>query len=279
MMKRKLMLILPLIAFVLILGAGGQQHTNSTEASTDSGYHRPTLLIHGFHAGERTYDHFIDLAEQKHKAQYALTAVINGERINYYGDWTRTMSHPLIKVVFANNRASWDRNATWLNHLLDQLRNRYHVHSFDAIAHSRGTLDLLTAYSHSQPLQLRRAVLVAGPYDGAYRRDDFPHANRILSNGNPLIKHPEYRELVRNAQFFPDGVHVLNIMGDSHWHGTNSDGKVANVSSEALWPAMGPRFSSYREMTVYGHDASHHLIIRRNHRVMDAAMRFLWHES
>ncbi|KRM87224.1 alpha/beta hydrolase [Lacticaseibacillus thailandensis] len=279
MMNKRSWIIIPLMLVVLMLGAGGHNHAAATQASTTDGYHRPTILIHGFHAGERTYDNFIDLATHEHRAQYALTAVINGQQIHYYGDWTRSMQHPLIKVVFANNRASWDRNATWLNHLLDQLRSQYHVHSFDAVAHSRGTLDLLTAYSHSQPLQLRRAVLIAGPYDGAYRRDDFPHANHLLQNGKPMIKHPEYRELVHNAAFFPRGVRVLNIMGDDHWHGTNSDGKVANVSSKSLWPAMGPRFKSYRQLTVYGHNASHHRIIRHDNQVMRATMRFLWPTS
>ncbi|MFD0896262.1 alpha/beta hydrolase [Loigolactobacillus binensis] len=264
-----------LLSLLLLFTAGLFYTSTRVQATTPAHYRRPTLLIAGLGAGKQTYNNFITHAEQRDDGRYALTAVIEPDHIQYFGHWQPDYHHPLIKVVFANKWASWQQNAIWLNRLLTQLKQRYHIRSFNAIAHSRGNLDLLIAYSHQHPLLLKRAVLISVPADGALGRGDTLQ-NRLLANGRPEFRHDAYRDLVHARKDFPPGVHVLSIMGNV---GNGTDSRVTNVSSKSLVPALGQRFSSYRQVLVRGPLASHHLIVRRNPRVRRLALNFLWPEQ
>ncbi len=271
-MKRRIAYFSVLLALLLF----GVFYTNRQDhVAANSQYQRPTLLIAGLGAGKRTYNQLIDHAEQRDDGHYVLTAVIKPDTIQYFGDWQPSEQHPLIKVVFANKWASWQQNAIWLNRLLTQLKQRYHIRSFNAIAHSRGNLDLLIAYSRKHPLILKRAVLISVPADGALGRGDTLQ-NRLMANGRPEFRHSAYRDLVQARKRFPPGVHVLSIMGNV---GNGSDSRVTNVSSKSLVPALGGRFSTYRQVLVHGPLASHHLIVRRNPRVRRLAVNFLWPDA
>lgn len=269
---KKLKLIWLLLLLVAVVAIQPQHTTSAVQH-----YHRPTLLIHGLAASSATYDHFVARAERTDRGQYALTARITPKnKVHLLGHWDPNDPHPLIKVVFIDNMASWQRNAMWLNHLLHVLKNKYNIRSFDAVAHSRGNLDLLMAYGQQHLLELKRAVLVSVPANGALGRGDELGANRILKDGQPKLERPAYHDLVHLRPTFPPGVHVLNIMGNDG-NGTHSDGRVTNVSSRSLKPALGMRLASYHNLVVHGRFATHHTIIRRNAKVQRAAMNFLWH--
>lgn len=259
-------------ALIMLLMVGLFYTDTQNKVTAEVHYQRPTLLIAGFGAGKRTYNHFIDHAEQRDDGHYALTAVIKANHIQYFGDWRPDLQHPMIKVVFAQNKASWQQNAIWLNRLLTQLKQRYHIDSFNALAHSRGNLDLLIAYGQRHPLILKRAVLISVPADGALGRGDTLQ-NRLLANGRPKFRHSAYRDLMRAKKDFPPGVHVLSIMGNI---GNGTDSRVTNVSSKSLVPVLGDCFSTYRQVLVRGPLASHHLIVRRNPQVRRMAGNFLW---
>ncbi len=262
-----------LVAVLCLVTLGGTRHQTEARTQAKQTYARPTLLIHGYHAGVHTFGNYIMNDEVTRTAHLALRAVVSPRHIRYFGDWDPSDKHPLIQVVFKKNRAPWNRNAVWLNKVLRHLRKTYNVHTFNAVAHSRGCLDLLVAYAHAQPLRLKRAVLIGGAYDGALWRDDHLGANRLRHNGEPLIKHPEYHELMNNAPFFPRGTHVLSIMGDI---GNGSDGVVTNVSTQSLGFAMGNRFASYRTVKMTGPFANHHALPRTNTHVWAVTNRFLW---
>lgn len=266
-MRRRLIMIG--LAAWLLIAAWRPAPTVATRAH----YQSPTLLIHGFRAGPHTFDRFIDRAETTGQANLTLTAWVSAHGITYSGHWAKSVRHPLIKVVFTDNHQSWQQNAKGLNRLLRQLKSRYHLHAFDAVAHSRGNLDLLVAYGQAQPLTLRRAVLIAPPADGKMRLNDPLGQNHLKANGQPLYRHGQYRDLVKLRRHFPRTVHVLSIIGNI---GNGSDGVLTNVSSQALYPALGTRFASFRQVMVHGQNASHHWIIRRNPRVITRTLHFLW---
>ncbi|WP_127848854.1 alpha/beta hydrolase [Lacticaseibacillus hulanensis] len=274
------------VAIAILLGASGfTQHVQTTEPIAQTGntyaktrtvarYHTPTLLIHGLHAGPHAFDQLIRTAQNTRRGQLAMTAFVSPDHVTCSGFWPRALRHPLIRVVFNNNHQSWNTNARGLNLLLRHLKSVYGVHRFDAIAHSRGNLDLLRAYGEAHPLTLHKAVLVAVPANGKMRLDDPLGQNRILPNGQPLLKRRQYRDLVRLRPTFPrNKVHVLSIMGNI---GNGSDGVLTNVSSRSLYPALGSKFASFKQVIVRGRDVNHHWLIRRNPRVINMALNFLW---
>ena len=273
-MRRKMMLVVLMLGLLGVIAPVHHAAVTTAESRPVARYHEPTLLIHGYRAGPHAFDAFIRRAELTRRGRLILTAFIGQEGISYRGRWRPGVQHPLIRVVFTDNHRSWQANAQGLNTLLRQLKARYGVQSFNAVAHSRGNMDLLTAYGEQHPLVLRRAVLVAVPANGKIRIDDPLGQNRLLANGQPLYQHPQYRDLVRLRATFPwHTTRVLSVMGNI---GNGSDGVLTNVSSQSLAPALGRRFASFKQVVVTGRDVDHHWLIRRNPRVINLAMQFLW---
>ncbi|WP_155286395.1 alpha/beta hydrolase [Lacticaseibacillus zhaodongensis] len=242
-------------------------------AASTNGYSRPTVLVHGYKAGSGAFDNFINETQVNGQTTFALRVIIDRGHMVVQGHMLPHMHHPLVQVVFTQNREPWNQNAIWLNRALCMLRRRYGIRSFDAITHSRGCMDLLVAYAHKQPLRLHKAVLIAGPYDGALWRDDRLGANHLNAQDVPAIKHREYRELQHLAPDFPKGVQVLNVMGNK---GDRSDGVVTNVSTLSLKSALGSRFRAYKVATFHGPLAVHHALPRRNPYVWATTVHFLW---
>jgi len=262
-----------LVSFLIFFGFGVFVSNHSTSRAA---YHRPTILLTGYGAGSDTFDAMISRAEVKKDSQATVIATIHQNSVSYQGKWHPSDKHPMIKVVFADNKMSWMDNAKWLNRLLSSLKQKYGIKTFNAIAHSRGSLDLLVAYGEKHPLKLKRAVFVGAAANGHLGQDDKIGQNYFLKNGQPKYKHQAYADITKHKQDFPKGTHVLNLYGNV---GNGSDTHVTNVSSQSLYPALGSRFASYQQKMIKGKYVSHHWIIRKNGQVRKLALNYIWRSN
>ncbi len=236
----------------------------------------PTLMVHGFHGGTESFDPLIYQAKRTAGAQRVLVAEVGGGMApTLIGHWPVGVKRPIIQVVFRDNHANWTTDAQWLNELLQVLKDRYGIQQYNAVGHSRGCLALVIANEHHPALRLKRLALVAGTYDSALFREDRIHENYFLRTGQPAIVHPEYQEIAAGAHNFPKHLPMLLIAGDLD-NGSDSDGVLTLVSTTSLKSALNERHDHIKQIIVHGRDAEHSALIRWNHRVKSAVIRFIW---
>ncbi|WP_263317189.1 alpha/beta hydrolase [Leuconostoc carnosum] len=100
--------------------------------------------------------------------------------------------------------------------------------------------------------KLEKQVNLAGHFDGIIRLDDKVNRNYFLKTGAPRYQNDSFRDLYQHRNNYPKKqVDILNIYGNLD-DGTNSDGRVSNVSSRSLKYILQDRYHSYREIEIHG---------------------------
>lgn len=271
-MKRK-WLIRFLFVFLLILSLFSLAQVTPAQAAEKR--ESPTLFVHGFHGGPGTFDNMISIASVKYHANRALVAEVSANGVKLSGHWPKNLKRPMIQVIFTDNHANWNRDAKWLNQLLQTLKDRYGVSTYNAIGHSRGCEALIIANEQNAPLRLKRLVTIAGPIDGAIWRDNGNIATKVNQNGRPNVINPEYQQIISNSQNFPTNVSVLSIAGDLD-DGSKSDGVVTLTSATALPYALKGRSMNYHQYISHGRNAQHSRLPRFNHDVQLKSLDFIF---
>ncbi len=204
-----------------------QQSTLAVNRSTT-----PVLFVHGWGAGLRSQMPLARKAIREGYAQKGLVVYVGPSgQIQMYGRLpVHPKKSPEILVKFPNAYIGEYKEAAALHKILILLKRNYHMTQYNAIGHSMGAYALTfqaEKYGNSNQLpRLNKLALIAGPFDGILNRhkwdqplsgklsrlwDDYPGQNRLLANGQPKIKHPEYRVLMRNRYRFPRQAKILNI--------------------------------------------------------------------
>ncbi|MTV83046.1 alpha/beta hydrolase [Lactobacillus sp. CRM56-3] len=259
----------------------------------------PTIFVHGWTGDKHSEQEMVDAAQNSKVARHVMSISVTPTGIiKFKGHLTQREKNPIVEVVFKNNRAGEVQDAMWLKSIMAALRAKYHVTAYNAVGHSMGAYawvyyNLMVGNDAKQYPELKKAVLIAGPYDGIINNhklnqptefplnklwDDRPNANRLLPNGKPKIIHPEYRLLYRMRARFPKQARVLNIYGNLE-NGTHSDGVISIPSARSLAYLISGRVQEYRDYQVKGPNAQHSRLHQHNFFVDRALINFLWKKT
>lgn len=280
-MPKYLKIFLWLISIVIALGVGfmipnliqrQQQHRQATI---------PTFYLHGYSGTANSTNSMIRYATKNSDAHKVFTAVVEKDgKVTLKGNWSKTVSRPIIQVIFRDNRNNnFKVTQAWFKNVLIAVNRRHSFKSFNAVAHSMGNLTLmyyeLYNGTNRQLPQLQKQINLAGHFDGILGIDDKANQNVLKASGKPQILNSYYKDQLARRQNFPkDQVDILNIYGNLN-DGSNSDGDVTNVSSQSLRYLLRGRFRSYEEFRVFGPKAQHSQL-HENEQVDKQISNFLW---
>lgn len=270
--------LLVIILGILLINQRSNQARQQANRVRDSA---PTFYLHGYGGSGRSSDSMIAAAEERGRATKVLTAIVSRTgQVELEGHWTDSTTRPIIQVVYKNNRnANYRQNGEWFKRVLIAVNRQHHFKQFNVVAHSMGNLTLgfyLANNAQNKKLpQLAKFVSIAGHYAGIIRMDDRANQNHLAKDGRPQQINATYRQLMGLRHRLPkDQVQFLNVYGDLS-DGSDSDGRVSNVSSQSLRYLVAPRAKSYREVEFKGPKAQHSQL-HENEAVNKAVIDFLW---
>ncbi|RLQ94096.1 alpha/beta hydrolase [Falsibacillus albus] len=213
----------------------------------------PTVFVHGY---KGTYNSFKSMMYRfEHRYNWGKRTLLcyvdkNGQ-ITFKGGIPVGQKHPLVQVVFQNNRATIADTAGWLQAVMKELKYRYNVEQVYLVGHSMGGL-VITQYlentndSHNYPVPLK-FVAISSPFQGvtkeSYDKVNTGAAVKDLKPGSKALQ-----RLVDNRDRFDPTLEVLAIgaMGDQIVS-TDSATALRNIASE----------DHYKESIVTDQSISH----------------------
>ncbi|MDF7672651.1 alpha/beta hydrolase [Lactobacillus sp. ESL0701] len=284
-MKKKNLFWLGTVIIILIVGGtiSWFHFSQNTPANTNQVMDRsgstPTIYLHGWGASGKSTDSMIAYAEKHNHARKVLTAKVKRDgQISLEGTWPEGTMHPLIQLVFVDNKnGDYDVTREWFHHLIILLQKKYRIKRYNTVAHSMGNLTTMfyqMKYGNSDKLpRLNKQVNLGGHFDGILGMDDKANRNYLLSSGRPRYLNASYRYLLKHRQNYPKNVSVLNIFGNKE-DSTNSDGDVSVISARSLRYLLRGKVN-YQEIEVKGAGGQHSQL-HENSRVDQAIGQFLW---
>lgn len=288
---RKLRLIKWLILGLVLLGglSGCKLAAKSTAATSSTTSHSkpaayvtsavPTFYVHGFQGSAKSTNTLIKHAEQTAHAHKVLVATVStaGE-VSLSGHWAAKTRNPIIQVVFQNNLGQYDQQSTWLSRVITAVQQQHAFKTYNIVAHSAGCVAsvnmLMTRPANGFPT-IHKLVTIAGPFDGVVGEDDVANQNSFLASGAPKYQHAAYQLLAAKRTNFPQGVHLLNIVGDLG-DGSHSDSLVTNVSARSVKYLLRGTQLHYQERDFQGKKAQHSQL-HENAAVALTIDQYLWH--
>lgn len=286
-MKKFWQIILMILAVISLAACSHQKKTTthsgtSTSKKVAAPYLKtttPTFYVHGYQGSAHSTDTLIKHAEkQAHAHKILVATVANDGTINYAGTWKKGTSNPIIQVVFTDNVAPYASQSAWLTAIIAELAQRYQFSKYNVVAHSAGNVAtvkmLMTANKPAEFPKINKFVSLAGCYNGVITEDDVANQNYFLKDGEPALKHTVYQMLDAERQNFPDGISVLNLMGNLN-DGSHSDELVSEVSARSLKYLIRGHQTKYSEKVFYGKNAQHSKL-HENSKVATTIDSYLW---
>ncbi|MFC6182151.1 alpha/beta hydrolase [Lactiplantibacillus daowaiensis] len=276
-----------ILGIVVSLSGCASQSTSRTKSSSSSQQpksayvtsSRPTFYVHGFQGSAQSTNTLIKHAEKTAHAHkvYVATVSTSGQ-VTLSGNWSAKTRNPIIQVVFKNNLAQYDQQSAWLAKVITTVQQAHHFSSYNIVAHSAGcvaSVNMLMTKQASDFPTINKLVTIAGPFDGVVGEDDVANQNSFLASGEPKYLHAAYELLAAKRANFPNGVHLLNVVGNLD-DGTNSDSLVTNVSARSIKYLTRGHQVVYTEKDFHGKHAQHSQL-HENAKVALTIDRYLWH--
>ncbi|EHR3848925.1 TPA: alpha/beta hydrolase [Listeria monocytogenes] len=238
----------------------------------------PVLFVHGYSGTANSFGGMINrLAEDGDITKSLVMTVAADGTVTTEGDYDKFSHNPSIQVIFKDNKSSMVNQAQWIQNVMKELKNNYHIEKVDAVGHSMGGVSL-TSYiekfgsDKAYPV-LEKLVLIGSPLNGLVIGDDGVTAYDLTDSG-PKQASDRYSEFMKNKQKIPTNLHVLNIAGDT-LNGTKSDGSVSVASALSGKFIFDGQAASYEEKTFTGKNAAHSKL-HENTDVDAEVANFLW---
>jgi len=210
----------------------------------------PTLFIPGWGGNAWTYNGMLRWFARRGYASKALTIRVDyHNRLHIQGDWPATAVNPTIQVLFDRNfTVDYARQTQWVTQILRELKRRYGITQYNAVAHSWGgsasVQSLVTDGADPTLPRLRRLILLGAPVDES--QPDAP-------------EDPAYRRLLagRHNLWANAGAEIHNVYG--LLSGRLTDGEVPVYQATALRRVVAGSPVTYREHPVQniGHGQLH----------------------
>nr|WP_246364216.1 alpha/beta hydrolase [Halobacillus locisalis] len=216
----------------------------------------PTVFVHGYKGGERSFSTMLHRFEQKNWGErQMLIRVSRNGKVNINGHVAGPK--PMVQVIFENSRASLEQQTKWLRKVMKTLHSDFSVESVNLVSHSMGGLasaNYLVSNDTKQP-QVRNLAVIASPFKGIDKAGYF-QINQDAAADDLQPQSDALQQLT--SKEIPHDIDVLSISGvineeDSkaeHW-----DGLVHVTSSQAI-KKMVSRGQLEKEI-VYGPLATH----------------------
>ncbi|UQS84161.1 alpha/beta hydrolase [Bombilactobacillus thymidiniphilus] len=225
----------------------------------DSTEQIPTFYVHGFRGGDHTTEKMVGSAQQFTDSPVFLRATVDWHgKIHYSGYWS-TALHPIIQLVFKDRWIASNTIERWFNQILNDLNQRYHFQSYNAVGHSLGSVALISflIHSYNRPLpQINRLALIAGPFNGVVFFGDLPNINPLSPKGRPAFMTPKYLWTYLNRFKFPKQAHVLNIFGNIE-DSSNTDQYVSVSSARSIKYILQNQVQDFQEYNAIGFSGEH----------------------
>ncbi|MBC1377142.1 alpha/beta hydrolase [Listeria innocua] len=238
----------------------------------------PTLFVHGYSGTANSFKGMINrLAEDGIVTESLVMTVAADGSISTKGSYDKFSHNPTIQVIFEDNKSSMVNQAQWIQNVMKELKNNYHIEKVDAVGHSMGGVSL-TSYiekvgsDKSYPV-LENLVLIGAPLNGLVVGDNGVTAYDLTDEG-PKQSSERYSEFMKNKQKIPTNLQVLNIAGDM-LDGTKSDGSVSVASALSGKFIFEGQAKSYEEKIFTGKNAAHSKL-HENTDVDAKVANFLW---
>lgn len=238
----------------------------------------PTLFVHGYSGTINSFGGMINrLAEDGDVTKSLVMNVAADGTVSSDGNYDKFSHNPTIQVIFEDNKSSAANQTQWIQNVMKELKNNYHIEKVYAVGHSMGGVSL-TSYiekvgsDKTYPV-LEKLVLIGAPLNGLVIGDDGVTAYDLTDSG-PKKSSDRYSEFMKNKQKIPTNLHVLNIAGDT-LNGTKSDGSVSVASALSGKFIFEGQAASYEEKTFTGKNAAHSKL-HENTDVDAEVADFLW---
>ncbi|MBC1549093.1 alpha/beta hydrolase [Listeria sp. FSL L7-1434] len=238
----------------------------------------PTLFVHGYSGTANSFGGMINrLADEGDVTKSLVMTVAADGTVSTDGNYDKFSNNPTIQVIFEDNKSSMDNQAQWIQNVMKELKNNYHIEKVYAVGHSMGGVSL-TSYiekvgsDKAYPI-LEKLVLIGSPLNGLVIGDDGVTAYDLTDKG-PKQASDRYSEFMKNKQKIPTHLRVLNIAGDT-LDGTKSDGSVSVASALSGKFIFEGQAESYKEKTFTGKNAAHSKL-HENTDVDEEVASFLW---
>lgn len=239
----------------------------------------PIIYIHGFRGGDYTTNIMVHQAckdkGQDNPKYLKVTSDLFGN-ITISGTWTGD-KHPIIQLVFKQRVVGIYAICYYLRFTLAFLSKKFNFNQYDAVAHSLGAPSIIktemqTYYRRHFP-RLRKAALIAGPFDGVMYLGDIPNVNRLNENGRPMLMSASYIGMLINRYRFNSDISILNIYGNV-LDETNTDRFISVISAKSIRYILAPISHTFREVEIRGPMAEHSMM-HDNLMVIDIVDTFL----
>jgi len=276
-----ILLVTIICAVILILkNYGNNQHhvrSNTEEAI-------PTFYLHGYKGSADSGNFLVNSAIKSGASKEVLQAYVSSDgKVTFDGNLTSKSQYPIIKIKLEdNNNENIEKNAKWIRNAIVATNYQYNFEKFNFVAHSMSNKSFsyyMLNYGDDEQLpKLNKEVNLAGNFNGEVDVNGKKLNIKLDKNGKPNKMMDDYKELRAMKHHYPENkVKVLNIYGDVQ-DGTNSDGRVTNVSSHSLKYLLEDSVASYETFKVYGPNAAHGKLAN-NEKVQDKINEFLWNKE
>ncbi|WJE16110.1 alpha/beta hydrolase [Halobacillus sp. ACCC02827] len=220
----------------------------------------PTLFIHGFKGGPRSFQTMMDRMQSMNWGKKRMTVyVANDGTLSIQGSFPQT-KNPFVQILFEDNRASISNQTKWVENVMIQLHSRYNVQQVNIIGHSMGGLASIN-YLLNEPADgvpaVKKVAAIASPFKGI-RKDSYFESNYGAATVDLRPDSDALQDMVKNKDHFSDNVDVLAVAGiinkeapeQEHW-----DGLVHASSVHGLEDIVP--FGRYYEERIYQPQATH----------------------
>lgn len=253
---------------------------NEYPVRSDSEEAIPTFYLHGYKGSADSGNFLVNSAIKSGASKEVIQAYVSSDgKVTFDGNLTSKSKYPIIKIKLEdNNNENVEKNAKWIRNVIIATNYQYNFEKFNFVAHSMSNKSFsyyMLNYGDDEQLPtLNKVVNLAGNFNGEVDVDGKKLNVELDKNGKPNKMMDDYKELRAMKHKYPDNVNVLNIYGDVE-DGTDSDGRVTNVSSRSLKYLLGDSVKSYDEFKVHGPNAEHGKLAN-NKKVQDKINEFLW---
>ncbi|MCU5745119.1 alpha/beta hydrolase [Staphylococcus sp. SQ8-PEA] len=279
---KKYLLILLITALVITLVSCNSRDLLKKKQSYTKEQIVPTFYLHGYKGTVNSTQFLTHAANKAHNHPIVYADVDAKGRVHLKGRIDKYNPSPIVVIKLEDNQnGDLDTNALWVKHAIEKVYDEQKFDKFNMVMHSMGNLSFsyyMLNYGNDKHLpQLNKQVNIAGTFNGILNINDKVNANSIDKNGKPKHMTREFKHIVPMRDNYKNkGIKILNIYGDLD-DGTNSDGRVSNVSSLSLKYILGSVVSQYETYKVSGEEGDHSAL-HDSDKVASKINAFLWDE-
>ncbi|EAG4550688.1 alpha/beta hydrolase, partial [Listeria monocytogenes] len=103
----------------------------------------PTLFVHGYSGTINSFGGMINrLAEDGDVTKSLVMNVAADGTVSSDGNYDKFSHNPTIQVIFEDNKSSAANQTQWIQNVMKELKNNYHIEKVYAVGHSMGGVSL-----------------------------------------------------------------------------------------------------------------------------------------